>query len=80
MWYLYLLECQNQHYYTGITTDVERRFRQHLSGKGAKYTRANPPTKILGVLPYPDRSQASKAEHMVKRLRPCEKLAFFGKA
>lgn len=46
-WYVYLLECQNGKIYTGITTDVNRRFDEHLSGTGAKFTRANPPVQIL---------------------------------
>ena len=42
-WHLYLLRCRDGSLYAGIATDVERRFREHAAGKGAKYTRAHPP-------------------------------------
>ncbi len=67
-WYLYLIECKNGAFYAGITTDIERRYAQHLSGKGAKYTRANPPKKLIGLKAYANRSEASKAEYAVKQL------------
>ena len=44
-WFLYLLECNNGAYYAGITNDLQARFETHLAGKGARYTRANPPVK-----------------------------------
>ncbi len=69
-WFLYLVECQNGKIYTGITVDVDRRMNEHASGTGAKFTRANPITKLLGVLEFPDRSEASQAEHAVKQLSP----------
>ncbi len=75
-WYLYLLECNNGALYAGITTNVERRFAQHLSGKGAKYTRANAPKKIVGIKAYPNRSEASIAEYAIKQLPKQNKIAF----
>ncbi len=62
-WHLYLLRCRDGSVYAGITTDVERRFRQHAAGRGAKYTRAHPPECVLGSRAYPDRASASRAEH-----------------
>ncbi len=76
MWYLYLIECSNGAFYAGITTDVNRRYEQHRSGKGAKYTRANPPRKLLGSRQYADRSSASKAEYAIKQLPRAQKLRF----
>lgn len=76
-WFLYLLECHGGSYYTGITKDVEARFIAHKEGKGARYTRANPPIRVLGVKPYPDRSEASMAESKLKRMTRGEKLEFF---
>jgi putative endonuclease len=76
-WLLYLLECKNGHYYAGITNDLEARFAAHLSGKGARYTRANPPVKIIASKPYADRSSASVAEAVLKKLPRHKKLAFF---
>ena len=75
-WYLYLLECRGGATYAGITTDVERRFNEHCSGKGAKYTRANPPVKVIGVRGYKSRSDASVAECLIKRMRPAAKRDF----
>ena len=71
-WFVYLLECRNGAIYTGITTDVEARFAAHLAGKGARYTRANPPVRVLASLVYTDRSAASKAECAIKRLTPAQ--------
>jgi putative endonuclease len=76
-WYLYLLECVGGSYYAGITTDLESRFRAHQSGLGAKYTRANPPLRIVASQPYPDRSSASVAEARLKKTRRNKKLDFF---
>lgn len=78
-WFLYLLECKNGAFYTGITNDLDARFAAHVSGKGAKYTRANPPIKILAAKPYPDRSAASVAEAQLKQLPRQQKLTFFDK-
>lgn len=79
-WFLYLLECANGSYYAGITTDVAARFRAHQQGKGARYTRANPPIKILAQAEYVDRSAASKAEWALKQLPREEKPGFFRSA
>lgn len=76
-WFLYLLECANGTYYAGITTDVDARFRAHQQGKGARYTRANPPIRILAQATYADRSAASKAEWALKQLPREAKLGFF---
>jgi putative endonuclease len=76
-WFLYMLECNNGAYYAGITNDVEARFATHVSGKGARYTRANPPIKIIASKPYPDRSSASVAEAKLKNLPRSKKLQYF---
>lgn len=76
-WCLYLLECNNGAYYAGITNNLEARFATHLSGKGARYTRANPPIKIMASKSYPDRSTASIAEAQLKNLPRHKKLQFF---
>ena len=60
-WCLYLLECRNGAYYAGITNRLEARYAAHLAGTGAKYTRANPPVRVLASRGYPDRSAASRA-------------------
>lgn len=72
-WFVYLLECVNGKIYTGITTDVTRRFDEHLKGTGAKFTRANPPLHILAVKLCMNRSEASSMEYYIKRLKPSQK-------
>ncbi|MDI1297862.1 GIY-YIG nuclease family protein [Methylotenera sp.] len=79
-WFLYLLECNNGAYYAGITNDVEARFATHVSGKGARYTRANPPVKILATKSYADRSAASVAEAQLKSLPRNKKLEYFNES
>lgn len=74
-WYVYLLECLDGSLYTGIAVDVERRFAAHAAGKGARYTRAHPPRRILARFEHPDRSSASRAEAAIKRLTPARKRA-----
>ncbi len=75
-WFVYLLECRNGSWYAGITNDVERRFQAHLRGTGARYTRANPPLRVLASPAYPDRASASRAEWQLKQLPKSHKLAW----
>lgn len=76
-WFLYLLECSNGAYYAGITNNLESRFTAHVTGKGARYTRANPPIKIVASKSYQDRSSASVAEAQLKSLPRHKKLQYF---
>lgn len=76
-WFLYLLECNNGAYYAGITNNLESRFTAHVTGKGARYTRANPPIKIVASKSYQDRSTASVAEAELKSLPRHKKLQYF---
>ena len=74
-WHLYLLECGDGSLYTGITTDVERRLREHISGKGARYTRSHKVVGLLESRPFGSRSEALRAEAALKRLPKEKKLA-----
>ena len=74
-WFLYLIECADGALYTGIALDPRARYAQHCAGKGAKYTRANPPVRLIGTIAYPDRGTATKAEIAFKRLKAAEKRA-----
>jgi len=76
-WFLYLLECKSGAYYAGITNDLEARFAAHQQGRGARYTKANPPLRIIASRPYPDRSSASIAEAKLKRTPRHLKIGFF---
>lgn len=68
VWYLYLIECEDGSLYTGITTDVERRYAQHLAGKGARYTRMKKPVRLVGFRECGSKSEALKAEIHLKSL------------
>jgi putative endonuclease len=74
-WYVYLIECRDGSVYTGIATDVARRYAEHAAGKGARYTRAHPPLRLLAHFEYRDRAAASRAEHAIKQLTPAKKRA-----
>jgi putative endonuclease len=73
IWWLYLLACKDGRTYAGIAIDVDARFRVHASGKGSKFTRANPPLAILGAQSFATKSEALQAEAALKRLRPAAK-------
>ena len=76
-YYVYLLRCTDNSLYTGITTDVKRRFAEHLSGgvKGAKYTKTHPPKEIAATWQAENRSVASKLEWRLKHLTKQQKEA-----
>ena len=71
--FLYLLECSDGSVYTGIATDVAKRFEKHASGLGARYTRSRKPVRVLASFELTDRASASRAEYWVKRLTPAQK-------
>ena len=73
MYYVYIMRCSDNSLYTGITTDVERRFAEHKSGKGAKYTATHTVVSIEAVWEAPDRSAASKLESQIKKLPKSKK-------
>ena len=79
MWYLYLIECNNGAYYAGITNDLAGRYAAHVSGRGAKYTKANSPLRLLGSKAYPDRTTASRAEWEIRQLPKSKKMAYLAK-
>ena len=78
-WYLYILECKDGTFYTGITDDVQRRFEQHNAGKGAKYTRGRGPLKLVYQEVCGSHSEALKREYAVHRMRRQEKLLLIEK-
>ena len=73
-WWLYVLECRSGVLYTGIAKDVKARFAAHLSGKGAKFTRANRPVAILAKASLRTRGEALRAEYALKQLPRADKL------
>ncbi len=75
-WVLYLLECSGERLYAGITNDLPARFAAHCAGKGARFTRAFPPLRIVAASRLASRSLALKAEYALKRRPRADKLAF----
>ena len=73
MYYTYLLLTDNNTFYCGYTDDLEKRFQKHLSGKGAKYTRAHKPIKIVYSKEFENKSDAMKEEARIKKLSHKEK-------
>jgi len=73
--YVYIIQTENETLYCGYTTDVERRFQEHKSGVGAKYTRANKPVKIVYTKEFSTKSDALKEEYRIKhKLTRAQKL------
>ena len=73
-WFVYMIVADDESLYTGITTDVNRRFSEHESGEGAKYFRSRKPVKVVHTECFADRSLASKREWEIKQLSRSKKL------
>lgn len=67
-WFLYIIRCKGGVLYTGITIDVQRRFKQHESGKGAKFLRGKAPLELVYQKKIGNQSEALKMEVHVKKL------------
>lgn len=75
-WWVYMIACRGGTIYTGIAKDPERRFRLHAAGKGAAYTRINPPVALLARKAFPTRAAALAEEAALKRLPKAGKEAW----
>lgn len=82
MYFVYIIECVDGTLYTGIATELKRRIKEHNSSdKGAKYTRARRPVKLVYSKKYPDRSSASKREYEIKKkMSRAKKLELIAKS
>ncbi len=76
--FCYMVECVDGTYYTGWSTDPERRAKMHNAGKGAKYTKTRRPVKLIYVEELPDKSSALKRERAIKRLSRKQKEKLLG--
>jgi putative endonuclease len=76
--YCYILECADGTFYTGWTVDPERRAAVHNKGRGARYTRARCPVKLVYVEELPDRKTAMKREIAIKRMTRGRKMKLIG--
>ena len=78
-WFVYIIQCSDNSYYTGITTDIDRRLNEHNTGKGAKYTKGRLPVVLEESLEFPDMTSASKEEYRIKQLSRHNKELLIGR-
>lgn len=65
--YVYVVQCSDGSFYTGYTTDVQRRVAEHNDGEGAKYTRGRRPVTLVHVESFDDQSSAMQREYAIKK-------------
>ena len=75
MYFVYILLCANGSFYTGSTNDIGKRFKDHLAGKGARYTKSHKPEKIVYQEKFASKSDALKREAEIKRWPKAKKEA-----
>jgi putative endonuclease len=75
-WHLYIVQTRFGHWYTGITTNVEKRFSAHQAGKGAKNLRGKGPLVLIHQQTVGSKSDASKLEYQLKKLTKAKKIAY----
>ncbi|WP_246119392.1 GIY-YIG nuclease family protein [Aliikangiella coralliicola] len=74
-WYVYIIQSSDERLYTGITTDIQRRWSEHLnSKKGAKFFRGRKPKALLFIFQAENRSEASTVEAKIKRMKKADKI------
>lgn len=74
MHYVYIVLCKDYTYYTGYTTDIERRLKAHNECKGAKYTKSRVPVELVYKECYETKSEAMKREYAIKQMKRSEKV------
>lgn len=74
MYYVYILLCADSSLYTGITTNLDKRLKDHLSGKGARYTRSHKPRKIIYTEKFDTRNLALAREYEIKQWSRIQKI------
>ena len=78
-WHTYIIKCNDDSLYTGITINLEKRLAAHNAGKGAKYTASRRPVQLVYREKAANRSEASKRENTIKKLNRNDKLALCSK-
>lgn len=73
MYFVYILLCSDKSLYTGSTNNIEKRFEDHLKGRGAKYTKSHKPIKVVYQEKFESKSEALKREAQIKKLTKKEK-------
>jgi putative endonuclease len=75
VWRVYIILCSDNSLYTGITTDIERRFREHAEGRGAKYFRGREPLRVVYIEGGHNLSSATSREARIKAMNRVEKMS-----
>jgi len=76
-WFVYILECRDGSFYTGVTNNIEKRMKAHAQGKGSKYVYRKGFKQLLASKQCKDKSDACKSEYLIKQLPKIKKLDFF---
>ncbi len=79
MWYVYILRCKDDSFYTGSTTDICRRLEEHNSGKGGQYTRVRMPVEVIHKETCKTRFEAQAREAQIKGWTRKKKLALISR-
>ena len=80
-WFVYIVECSDNSYYTGVTTDIKRRLHEHNNtAKGAKYTRCRRPVALVYQEETDSRQNACKREYAIKKLKTTQKKTLVKKS
>lgn len=74
-WVVYILKCKNEILYTGITDNLDRRYKEHLSGKGGWFTKCNPPISLIYSEKVASKNAALSREKQIKGWTKAKKLA-----
>jgi putative endonuclease len=77
--YFYVLRCNDESFYAGYTTNLQRRLSMHNSGKGAKYTNSRKPVALIFYQQFTSKSEAMRAEAQFKKLTKAKKAEFLKK-
>lgn len=77
--YVYIIKCKDNSLYTGWTNNLERRFKAHTEGKGAKYTRGRGPLELVYFEEFEDKIEAMKREYEIKKMSRKNKLEMIKK-
>ena len=77
VWFVYILQCRDGSYYTGITNNIEKRMNVHASGKGSKYVKIKGFDHLIAKSICKNKSEAAKSEYFIKTLSRKEKIRWF---
>ncbi len=74
MWFVYIIQCEDNSFYTGATNNLERRFLEHKNGRGGRYTRSHKPVRIIYSENFTTKSDALKREIEIKNWNRFKKI------